>query len=132
MCVICFNELGKTAALKCGHFFHPICLIKWWVAEDRDQNKMSCPLCRYVADYEEQEYIKMICVAVTWMEYRSSRKGNKLVRLWSKRFKQSGLQTRMIDVLYAEEFVPLSSCLKIEHPSSLPLQYQADNAEALV
>lgn len=104
MCVICFNELGKTAALKCRHSFHPVCLIKWWVAQECQYTKMSCPLCRYVVDYEEQEYIKMICVAVTWLDYKSSRKGDRLFQQWLKRFRASGIQTRMIDVLYAQEF----------------------------
>jgi hypothetical protein len=108
-------------------------LIKWWVAQEHNKNNMSCPLCRYVAHYEEQEYIKMICVAVTWLEYKSSRKGNRLIRLWSKRFKQSGLQTRMIDVLYAQEFIPQprETSVKIDPPRWTPLEYPVQNAEAL-
>ncbi|KAK5978695.1 hypothetical protein GCK32_017909, partial [Trichostrongylus colubriformis] len=40
LCVVCWEKLGRSRRLPCGHQFHDWCLM-WWLAQDG-----SCPTCR--------------------------------------------------------------------------------------
>ncbi|KHJ91483.1 CUE domain protein [Oesophagostomum dentatum] len=40
LCIVCWEKLGLSRRLPCGHQFHDWCLM-WWLAQDG-----SCPTCR--------------------------------------------------------------------------------------
>ncbi|KAK6055297.1 CUE domain protein [Cooperia oncophora] len=40
LCIVCWEKLGRSRRLPCGHQFHDWCLM-WWLAQDG-----SCPTCR--------------------------------------------------------------------------------------
>lgn len=42
LCIVCWEKLGMSRRLPCGHQFHDWCLM-WWLAQDG-----SCPTCRRV------------------------------------------------------------------------------------
>ncbi|WKX91701.1 hypothetical protein Q1695_010044 [Nippostrongylus brasiliensis] len=42
LCIVCWEKLGVSRRLPCGHQFHDWCLM-WWLAQDG-----SCPTCRRV------------------------------------------------------------------------------------
>ncbi|VDO45620.1 unnamed protein product [Haemonchus placei] len=41
LCIVCWEKLGRSRRLPCGHQFHDWCLM-WWLAQDG-----SCPTCRF-------------------------------------------------------------------------------------
>ena len=43
-CAICMNSLDDIKILKCGHYFHHLCVEKW--AKRFDVGEMKCPICR--------------------------------------------------------------------------------------
>jgi hypothetical protein len=48
-CYICQDEMGQRVALKCGHEFHPSCIVSWF-----QTGKSSCPTCRHDPGREEE------------------------------------------------------------------------------
>ena len=44
-CSICLEEIHENLQKTiCGHFFHSLCLSKWYSSS---QNSITCPLCRH-------------------------------------------------------------------------------------
>lgn len=49
-CYICHDEMRERVALKCGHEFHPSCIVSWF-----QTGKSSCPTCRHDPGREEED-----------------------------------------------------------------------------
>jgi hypothetical protein len=48
-CCICLQSVNKkefVRELNCGHRFHKKCIDKWLVKMSKEQEHISCPICR--------------------------------------------------------------------------------------
>ena len=125
-CAICYEDKSElNTHIYCGHSFHLMCLLSWWSKQCDMHADPSCPLCRYIACYDEREYIALKGAAHRLiLKYEKSAESvERWLSLIKARYADAAdLKRDLRDYLTAKEFIPtpsvFSAPFSVQHVSS--------------